>query len=279
MPSSKKREEPIVTNPEPPVDTSGDVPKKSKKKKKERKSTETTVDNTSTTVEAPSPETTTGTEKTKSKKSKRKKEDSNVVESAPTDTEHVFSETTSVESSSETTSVDSDNSTTESAEVDVLLKSLISTVQSRISADKTLLSQLRDLNKIITRERKENSKSLRKLTKGRKKKTGGNKSPGGFTKPTLLSPPMCTFLELPEGTELPRTEVTRRVNTYVKNNNLQNPDNKKQIMADKNLKQLLYLNNTDVLTYFNLQRFMKIHFLKRDPDTGEYASYAPPVSV
>ena len=161
---------------------------------------------------------------------------------------------------------------------DELLKGLISTVQDRIASDKALLSSLRELNRQVTRERKEVGKLVKKLNKGqRKKRRGGNKSPGGFTKPAPLSDQMCAFLEVAVGTELPRTEVTRRVNRYVKENDLQNPENKKQILADGKLMSLLYLKDSDELTYFNLQRFMKIHFLKKNPDTGEVLPFGGPV--
>jgi chromatin remodeling complex protein RSC6 len=146
---------------------------------------------------------------------------------------------------------------------DEILKNLIIVVQSRISSDKDLLTSLRELNRQVIRERKEVEKVVKKMNKGhRKKRKGGNKSPGGFTKPAPLSVMMCNFLNVSEGTELARTEVTRRVNAYVKNNNLQNPSNKKQIIPDENLKSLLNLQDTDELTYFNLQRYMKGHFLK-----------------
>ena len=161
---------------------------------------------------------------------------------------------------------------------DELLKTLIESVQDRIASDKVLLSNLRELNRHLVRERKEVEKIVKKMSKGQnKKRRGGNKSPGGFTKPAPLSVPMCSFLEVPEGTELPRTEVTRRVNMYVKANNLQNPENKKQILPDRKLGSLLYLSDTDELTYFNLQRYMKVHFLKKDPESGEVSAFTPPV--
>ena len=51
--------------------------------------------------------------------------------------------------------------------------------------------------------------------------------PSGFAKPTPLSNEMCDFLGIPSGTELARTEVTKRVLAYVKENELQNKDNKR----------------------------------------------------
>ena len=55
-----------------------------------------------------------------------------------------------------------------------------------------------------------------------------------------------------------------------------NPDNRKQILADTKLKSLLFLKEGDELTYFNLQRFMKVHFLKKDKETGVVSEFVPP---
>ena len=51
------------------------------------------------------------------------------------------------------------------------------------------------------------------------------RKPSGFAKPTYLSPELCTFLNVEKGTELARTEVTKRILQYVKDNNLQNQSN------------------------------------------------------
>ena len=47
---------------------------------------------------------------------------------------------------------------------------------------------------------------------------------------------------------------------YIQTNNLQNPENKKIITPDDNLKNLLGINEGDELTYFNLQKYMNQHF-------------------
>ena len=61
---------------------------------------------------------------------------------------------------------------------------------------------------------------------------------------------------------LARTDVTKRINTYIKANNLQNPDNKRIIHPDTKLSKLLN-NGKEEVTYFNLQRYMKVHFPKK----------------
>jgi upstream activation factor subunit UAF30 len=210
--------------------------------------------------------------KSKKEKKKSKKSKAPVVEATPQPVEAVESPPVEAPVSTET------ENTLEAShqKTDETLKGLIASVQERIASDKALLSSLRELSRRLVRERKETERTLKKLRKGQRKKRAGNKSPGGFTKPAPLSPQMCTFLGVDKGTELPRTEVTRRVNAYVKEHKLQNPENKKEILADNKLKKLLFLKNGDELTYFNLQRYMKVHFLKKDKETGNVLPFQAP---
>ena len=56
-----------------------------------------------------------------------------------------------------------------------------------------------------------------------------------------------------EGVQVARTEVTQFIIKYIKDNNLQNPENRKMIMPDDTLKKLLAVKENDNVTYFNLQ--------------------------
>ncbi len=58
-----------------------------------------------------------------------------------------------------------------------------------------------------------------------------------------------------------RTDVTKYLIDYIKKENLQNKDNKKQIIPDVKLKKLLVIKDNDELTYFNIQKFMNKHFI------------------
>ncbi|GAQ89135.1 hypothetical protein KFL_004900020 [Klebsormidium nitens] len=51
--------------------------------------------------------------------------------------------------------------------------------------------------------------------------TKAKKEPSGFAKPSYLSPELCEFLDLPIDSQLPRTEVTKRLVAYVKEHDLQ----------------------------------------------------------
>lgn len=101
------------------------------------------------------------------------------------------------------------------------------------------------------------------------------RKPSGFAKPTYLSPVLCEFLGVSNDTELARTEVTKRVLAYVKDNNLQNPEAKRIINMDTKLRKLLNPAEDEVVTYFSIQRLMKVHYIK--PDTE--CPVAEPVAV
>lgn len=120
----------------------------------------------------------------------------------------------------------------------------------------SVTTQVRALSKRAEREVKVAAKS------SRKKRKAGNRAPSGFVKPTKISLELANFLGKPGGTEMARTEVTREINGYIRAHKLQDPKNGRRILADKKLKKLLKLKESDELTYFNLQRFMSPHFAK-----------------
>lgn len=217
----------------------------------------------------------------KEKKAKKEKSSKEASASQATEPEAKVEPQADAKVEAETTdSADNAELTALQADTDSMFKSVLESANEQRDVVKNIVAAVRTLQRQVNKERKETAKVLKKLAKGqRKKRRGGNKTPGGFTKPTALSAPMCEFLGKPTGTELPRTEVTRLVNTYVKEKGLQNPENKKIILPDARLKSLLFLGDDDELTYFNLQSFMKYHFLKRDPKTGEVAEFAPPTTA
>ena len=121
-----------------------------------------------------------------------------------------------------------------------------------------LKQDYKTLEKIINRE----MKVLQKNSK--KRKPNANRAPSGFVKPTLISSELAKFLGKDDGTEMARTEVSKEINQYIRAHSLQDKDNGRIIVADAKLKKLLNLGNDDQLTYFNLQRYMKHHFIKTD---------------
>ena len=61
-----------------------------------------------------------------------------------------------------------------------------------------------------------------------------------------------------EGTQLARTEVTKYIIQYIKDNNLPDKSNKKIIKPNSKLKrEILKIDKGDEVTYFNLQKYMR----------------------
>ena len=65
-----------------------------------------------------------------------------------------------------------------------------------------------------------------------------------------------------EGSEIARTEVTKALVSYIKENKLENTSNRKIIFPDNKLKFLLGLEDGQELTFFNIQKYMNKHFIK-----------------
>jgi len=114
---------------------------------------------------------------------------------------------------------------------------------------------------------KQLEKNVKKQMKGLKKevvknKNKGNRKPSGFAKPSKVTKELCEFMNKTEGTEIARTDVTKALVSYIKENKLENTNNSKIIKPDNKLKNLLELEDGQELTYFNIQKYMNKHFVK-----------------
>jgi chromatin remodeling complex protein RSC6 len=88
--------------------------------------------------------------------------------------------------------------------------------------------------------------------------------PSGFVIPSKISDELATFLGKPVGTEISRTNVSSHINTYIRIHNLQDPQNGRKINPDAKLRTLLRIGQNEELTYFNLQKYMKHHFIREN---------------
>lgn len=146
----------------------------------------------------------------------------------------------------------------ETVEVDKFLV-IVETLYKFQNDIKDMLSVVKTLHKDYSRLVKSSSK--------KSKKSGGNadgtkRQPSGFAKPTLLSNQLCDFLGVAHNTSMARTEVTRMINEYIKTHKLQDPKDKRKIVPDAKLKSILKIDDSTVLSYFNLQSHLKGHFTK-----------------
>lgn len=115
--------------------------------------------------------------------------------------------------------------------------------------------------------RKEHARLVKKAEQGgkrRHRKADGESSHSNsvFLQPCKVSPALATFCGVAADSMISRTDATRAIAAYIKKNNLQNPENRREIRADATLTKLFSLGAEDKLNYFNLQRFIKPHFIK-----------------
>jgi chromatin remodeling complex protein RSC6 len=95
-------------------------------------------------------------------------------------------------------------------------------------------------------------KAAGKSTGGAKKSSGGGG--GGFMKPMQPDDDLAAVI----GSEpMPRTEVTKRVWDYIRNNNLQDPKDKRTIKADAKLKKVF--NGKDSVSMFEMTKLVNGH--------------------
>jgi len=120
----------------------------------------------------------------------------------------------------------------------------------------SMKADYKTLEKVFSRELKSAQKN------SKKGKSSGNRAPSGFVKPTRISDELAKFLGKTAGTEMARTEVSKEINAYIREKGLQDKENGRKIHPDASLSKLLALTSADELTYFNLQRYMKHHFIK-----------------
>ena len=126
-----------------------------------------------------------------------------------------------------------------------------------------LLKQIKNVQndmKVIQKQYNKVSKEHEKMLK--KKRNSKNNKPSGFAIPSSLSDEMLDFLGLEKGIKVPRNEVLKLINKYIVENELRQEEDKRNILPDKKLKKLLNVKKNDKVTYFNLQSYLKPHFIK-----------------
>lgn len=125
---------------------------------------------------------------------------------------------------------------------------------------------LRSLGKSLKSLRSQSARVMKK----KQKSIRTNNTNSGFLKPVHISKDMAKFTGWDSSELKSRVDVTKYICNYIRENNLQNPSDRRQILADKKLSKLLDYNpdNDDKpLTYYRIQTYMKKHFTEPGKDT------------
>ncbi|XP_028780577.1 upstream activation factor subunit UAF30-like [Neltuma alba] len=83
------------------------------------------------------------------------------------------------------------------------------------------------------------------------------KQPRGIMRPRRVSPEMQALVGVPE---ISRTQALKQIWAYIKENNLQDPQNKKIIICDEKLKKIFA--GKDQIGFLEVAGLISPHFLK-----------------
>ena len=196
-------------------------------------------------------------------------------------------ETPVVETTVEEAPVPTEDKLLPSFEVD--LESRIASLESVVKNLKFEISSLRNMKKRYIKE-KRNFRKRKNKRESQHTSNGIAKRPSGFAQSSKISDALCEFLNIPHGTEIARTEVTKKIIAYIKDNSLEIPENKRIIKPDARLESIVGNDQerlelmrkqfeikppkegtsmaregpSGTLGYFNLQVHLNKHFIKKN---------------
>jgi len=156
---------------------------------------------------------------------------------------------------------------------DGLLKDLDAEVEAlRTTDNKTRKSKgvkfLRSVVKRVKTLRADSSRVMRTRKQSQRPKNTSS----GFMKPVQISQEMAKFTGWEPDVPRSRVDVTKYLCQYIRDNDLQNPEDRRIIRPDNQLKTLLKLQGQDTeknpLTYYSLQKSIQHHFTNENKTTA-----------
>ena len=152
------------------------------------------------------------------------------------------------------------------ADFDALVQSVEAEIENLRSASNGKVSGvkfLRSLNKSLKQLKKDTTRAMKQK---RRNPNRAKNTSSGFMKPVGISGEMCKFTGWDASELKSRVDVTKYICGYIRDNDLQNPDDRRQIVPDKKLTALLNLDKKSLkeepLTYYSLQKKIQPHFVK-----------------
>jgi upstream activation factor subunit UAF30 len=149
---------------------------------------------------------------------------------------------------------------------------ILTSVDAKIQQVSSILSSMKNDSKALRKEILANKKAFEKLEKKSAKKKRAAPVEGeevkprnsGFMRPVKISDELASFLGKATGTVMGRQDANDEIRQYVAIHNLKETEKGKgrNINPDAKLSALLKLPKDEQLTYFNLQKYMKPHFIR-----------------
>ena len=161
------------------------------------------------------------------------------------------------------------------------LDSLTDQLTGFMNGIKSCLKEIKEIKKDYVKEKKILVKAAETKAKKSSAKKDGKPTVSSFSKPQVLSSNLKEFFSFFPDEMIPRTDVTKRITVYVKAHHLLNEKNKREIDVwaksewGNALRKLLAPATGDVVTWFNLQKYLAPHYVKQDT-TAPIAEVTPP---
>ena len=156
---------------------------------------------------------------------------------------------------------------------------VVDPLTSQLNSINLLIETITKSSKTLSTEMKQFTKDVNKLKNSKTKKVKKIVDPdvprklSALEKPVEISEELSTFLGLTPGEHQSRQFITQSINKYIKLHDIQNPENRRYILLDSKdegraLGKLLR-DPDQPLTFFNIQRYLKVHYPKTENDAKE----------
>jgi chromatin remodeling complex protein RSC6 len=137
------------------------------------------------------------------------------------------------------------------------MESAIQSMETTIHSQKTALQRMEKEFSQFKRLATSFIENTKKTTEKKPRK------PSGFVLPVPISPELCRFLNIDEGSQVSRTEVTKYLINYIDEHDLIDPERKTIVVPNDALSALLGPEvDAETLTRFTIQKYMNKHFGK-----------------
>jgi chromatin remodeling complex protein RSC6 len=128
------------------------------------------------------------------------------------------------------------------------------------------VKSVQEASKVAKKEQRD-SKKKRKInpadmTPEQLKAWEARRANNAFLKEKPLTPELCAFMGISATSKRSQTQVTKFISDYVKSHNCYDPTFKRRILPNAALAKLLRVDDKTEVTYLNLQKFLKVHFVK-----------------
>ena len=150
---------------------------------------------------------------------------------------------------------------TRHSKVEIKTMATIETLSNDIAS---LRNEVKNLAKLVRKVRSYQEDPTGEKQKARTKNNG-------FNRKMEVTDTLKEFMGLDADGTVSRSDVTRRINKYIKENDLKHPDNGRVIVMDEKLTKLLSPPEGEQITFLNMQRYISPHYLKVADEVAEAA--------